>query len=247
MQTLRRAESGIVASEFELHMGRGWLTSENALVRRVNRNDANGYYKALGLSPGATREDIKAAYRRLMKRLHPDLNGDEELFRFVADIASVLLDEEEKSVYDSVGENAIYLGNMEREELARSGLLNDGLLRGNESEHGQHWACLTNPGSPPGEDTDAWIDFCWQVASVVGYRGKIRVAVIEGGRHWPCGSSQPWGLLATGGYTFVVFQRGVEPNRLHALCAMIDLQKHLLSQIRQQRTPVQDRERMSWL
>jgi hypothetical protein len=32
-------------------------------------------YRVLGLSPGATREEIVAEYRRLMKRVHPDQGG----------------------------------------------------------------------------------------------------------------------------------------------------------------------------
>ena len=52
-------------SEFEFHPGRGWLTSETALVRRINRNDANGYYRSLGLNPDATRDEIKAAYAEM--------------------------------------------------------------------------------------------------------------------------------------------------------------------------------------
>src|SRR5689334_13338013 len=186
-------------SEFELHMGRGWLTSEDGLVKRVNRNDANGYYKALGLSPDATNEEIKAAYRKLVKRLHPDNYGDEELFRFIVDIADVLLDPESKSHYDSVGEGFIYLGNMEREELARNGLLSKGDQNKHRFSRG-NWACLTSFGYPPGEDTDAWVDLCWQGARAIGYRGKIRVGVFER-RDWPCDPSLPWGLLDTGFYT----------------------------------------------
>lgn len=234
-------KSGVALSvEFELHIGRGWPTSESALVRRVNRNDANGYYKALGLNPDATREEIKAAYHKMVKILHPDRGGDEELFRFIVEVANILLNSGSKSEYDSVGNNAIYLGDMEREELARNGIRPDDQQLIPRQNNNMRWACLTSSGFCPGEDTDAWIDFCFQVSPAVGYRGKIRVGVVEGGRYWPGNPNHQWGLLLVGAYTFVIFQRGVEPNRLHALCAMIELQKHLVSQIR---AVAQDRER----
>jgi DnaJ-domain-containing protein 1 len=36
-------------------------------------------YRVLGLAPGASLEDVRAAYRRLMKRVHPDLGGSSPL------------------------------------------------------------------------------------------------------------------------------------------------------------------------
>ncbi len=216
--------------EFEFHFGRGWLTSERSMVKYVNQNDANGYYEALGISPRSGKEEIRAAYLKLAKRLHPDMfDGDEELFRFVSDVASVLLDSKAKMEYDSVGDGFLYLGRMESEELARRGMLQK--FQVGDRDQKDHWACLTDRGFLPGRDTEAWIDFCWEVSPAVGYRGKIRVGVVEGGHSWPCDSHLLWGIISTGVYTFVVFQRGVEPNRLHALCAMIDLQKHLKNQI----------------
>lgn len=215
------------ASEVEFHPGRGWLTAEFGLVKYVNQNDANGYYKALGLSPNATRDEIKAAYRRLAKKLYPDFDGDEELFRFITDIASVLLDDKSKVDYDSVDGDSIYLGSMEREELARSGFFNKHQEKQREE---QHWACWTSPGFPPGRDTDEWIELCREVSPAVGYRGTIRVGILQGGQHWPCDPSYPWGVLIGAGHAFVVFQRGVEPNRLTALSAMIEWQSHLLNQ-----------------
>jgi hypothetical protein len=43
-----------------------------AIGSKMTREEA---YRVLGLSPGATREEIVAEYRRLMKRVHPDQGG----------------------------------------------------------------------------------------------------------------------------------------------------------------------------
>jgi molecular chaperone DnaJ len=37
------------------------------------------YYRVLGLSPGASAEEIKSAYRRLALELHPDHNGGDSV------------------------------------------------------------------------------------------------------------------------------------------------------------------------
>lgn len=42
-------------------------------------------YARLGLRWGASRESVKGAHRRLVKRHHPDLGGDPELFRLIHD------------------------------------------------------------------------------------------------------------------------------------------------------------------
>jgi hypothetical protein len=41
-------------------------------------------YRTLGLSPGASNAEIKAAYRRLVKAFHPDAAGEKAISRFLA-------------------------------------------------------------------------------------------------------------------------------------------------------------------
>ena len=61
-------------------------------------------YDVLGVSSSATQEEIKAAYRRLAKKLHPDLNpGNEKAedeFQEVGNAYALLGDPEKRKAYD---------------------------------------------------------------------------------------------------------------------------------------------------
>ncbi|MEM4734697.1 MAG: DnaJ domain-containing protein, partial [Candidatus Thorarchaeota archaeon] len=65
------------------------------------------YYSILGVSRNATQEEIKSAYRRLAKELHPDRNpGDkaaEERLKLVNQAYEVLSDPEKRANYDRYG------------------------------------------------------------------------------------------------------------------------------------------------
>jgi curved DNA-binding protein CbpA len=71
---------------------------------RVPFDPATDYYQLLGVPPGASAEDIQAAYRRLAKAYHPDLNAGSALaaarMARVNVAKSVLLDREMRAFYD---------------------------------------------------------------------------------------------------------------------------------------------------
>ena len=67
------------------------------------------YYKILGVDKNATQDDIKKAYRKSARKLHPDLNpGDKEAerkFKELNEANEVLSNPENRSKYDKYGEN----------------------------------------------------------------------------------------------------------------------------------------------
>ena len=58
------------------------------------------YYKELGLTQNATRNEIKSAYRLLAKRYHPDTGGDNEKFLALQLAWETLNDPQKKAIYD---------------------------------------------------------------------------------------------------------------------------------------------------
>ena len=72
--------------------------------------DKQDYYEVLGLSKGASADEIKKAYRQMAKKYHPDMNPDnkeaEQKFKDVNEAYAVLSDPEKKAQYDQYGHAA---------------------------------------------------------------------------------------------------------------------------------------------
>jgi curved DNA-binding protein len=67
------------------------------------------YYATLGVDKNATPEAIKAAYRKLARKYHPDVSkekGAEEQFKEVGEAYETLKDPEKRAAYDQLGRHA---------------------------------------------------------------------------------------------------------------------------------------------
>ena len=64
------------------------------------------YYEVLGVEKGASKEDIKKAYKKLAKKYHPDISKEadaEKKFKEINEAAGVLLDDNKRQSYDQYG------------------------------------------------------------------------------------------------------------------------------------------------
>lgn len=72
------------------------------------------YYDVLGLGKGASKDEIKHAYRELAKKYHPDVNPDkkdaEEKFKELSEAYEVLVDDEKRANYDRFGHGGVDFG-----------------------------------------------------------------------------------------------------------------------------------------
>ena len=96
------------------------------------------YYKILGLDKNATEKDIKAAYRKLARQFHPDLNPNDaeanKKFQQINEANEVLSDPDKRKKYDKYGEH--WQRGEEHEQYARQQQQNRGYGAGQYSGFG---------------------------------------------------------------------------------------------------------------
>lgn len=72
-----------------------------------HQNSSSTPYNVLGVTPDASTDDIKKAYRKAALKHHPDKGGDEEKFKEISKAYETLSDPEKRKLYDQFGDAAI--------------------------------------------------------------------------------------------------------------------------------------------
>lgn len=82
------------------------------------------YYKTLGVEHGASKEEIKKAYKKLAKKYHPDISkeeGSQEKFKEINEAAAVLGDDQKRKHFDQYGTADFGEGGFNQSDFARGG------------------------------------------------------------------------------------------------------------------------------
>lgn len=82
------------------------------------------YYKILGIEKNASDDEIKKAYRKLARKLHPDLNPDDkqahQKFQQINEANEVLSDPEKRKKYDTYGKDWQHADQFEQQKKSRA-------------------------------------------------------------------------------------------------------------------------------
>lgn len=75
---------------------------------------AGNYYELLGVERGASEAEVKRAFRKVARELHPDVNAHdpeaEKKFKAAAEAYEVLSDPEQRQIYDRFGHDGLRQG-----------------------------------------------------------------------------------------------------------------------------------------
>lgn len=126
--------------------------------------DYKDYYQILGVGKTASEKDIKQAYRKLARKLHPDVNPNnkqaQDKFKEVNEAYDVLSDPEKRKKYDTLGANW-----QQYEQYQRAGGQGPFQWGGNSYGGGQYRTVTPEEfermfgGAGAGEDLGGFSDF----------------------------------------------------------------------------------------
>jgi curved DNA-binding protein CbpA len=148
------------------------------------------YYDLLGVTPDADTDQIRAAFRQLSMKIHPDSGGTDALFRTVKEAYDTLSDPVRRQQYDDLlSSPAGMYGNDEQEYNAPGWVRVDDTPSGNETSepghngnhadspppHGDTWYTPPPSGQPPGHNGFA---YDYTPSGYPRYQRSIRTKVI---------------------------------------------------------------------
>lgn len=178
-----------------------------------NSHDTNGYYSSLGLSPSATQDQIRKAYRRMIKTLHPDRGGDPDEFRRISQIYAVLTDPIEKVKYDSLKDDEYYLGPYELDlilgELPKD-VLDQAIRKGDETTAWYTYYAMQ-------EDhrlAHLWYEKLVPAMRAMGLSGPARLGITA--------STQPFIAMISSTLEIIMIPKHLKPNYFLAMHILHD-------------------------
>ena len=127
----------------------------------MSSTSARDFYDVLGVQKDASKDDIKAAYRKMALQFHPDRNKSpdaEEKFKEISEAYAVLSDDEKRKQYDTYGKEG-GMGSEVWAGAARSSrkLTSRMCLQGHGARRGRlrgHTGCVLRDGSRTGRRGD---------------------------------------------------------------------------------------------
>ncbi|KAK4748273.1 hypothetical protein SAY87_014859 [Trapa incisa] len=106
---LRNCQKLHVSFPYQYSYGCAKFSSSRRLGTLVVRASGD-YYATLGVPKSASGKEIKAAYRKLARQYHPDVNkqpGATEKFKEISAAYEVLSDDKQRALYDQYGEAGV--------------------------------------------------------------------------------------------------------------------------------------------
>lgn len=144
------------------------------------------YYKVLGVNKTATQDEIRAAYRKLARKHHPDLNpNDKEAnkkFQQINEANEVLSDPEKRKKYDQYGKDWQHAEAFEKAQQSAGRQGRRGGAGGNAGEDFGSWSGNAGGGFGgfEGDDGGEFSDFFESLFGRSAGRGRSSQAKFRG-------------------------------------------------------------------